>query len=161
MLAKLGYHVVAATGKTQSHEFLRQLGAKEIIGREALQDDDKRPMLKEHWAGILDTVGGNILANALKSVKYEGHVSCCGLVASPKLETTVFPFILRGINLLGVDSVEQTMEKRLHLWNLMANDWKANMLQTLMIECDLTTLNETYIDKILQGQVQGRVVVKL
>ncbi len=160
LLAKLGFSVIAATGKTQSHDFLRQLGAKEVIGRDALQDESKRPMLKGRWAGVLDTVGGNILATALKSTQYGGHISCCGLVASAEFSTSVFPFIIRGINLLGVDSVEYPMTGRSRLWELMADEWKIESLQQLMIECDLTTLNTTYIDKILQGQIQGRVVVK-
>ncbi|OQY54946.1 MAG: oxidoreductase [Candidatus Parabeggiatoa sp. nov. 2] len=160
LLAKLGFSVIAATGKTQSHDFLRQLGAKEVIGRDTLQDKSKRPMLKGRWAGVLDTVGGNILATALKSTQYGGHISCCGLVASAEFSTSVFPFILRGINLLGVDSVEYPMTSRSRLWQLIANEWKIESLQQLMIECDLTTLNTTYIDKILQGQIQGRVVVK-
>jgi putative YhdH/YhfP family quinone oxidoreductase len=161
LLNKLGYHVVAVTGKNQAHDFLKLLGAKTIMSREAVQEDSQKPLLKGRWAGVLDTVGGNILATALKSTKYGGSVSCCGLVASPDFCTTVYPFILRGINLLGIDAAECPMALRQKLWNLIATDWKTDCLSHLKIESDLLTLKDVYFDKILQGQVQGRVVVKL
>lgn len=160
LLAKLGYHVVASSGKSSAHEFLRSLGAAEIVSREELQDESDKPMVKGRWAGVLDTVGGAILANALKALKYGGKASCCGLVASPQLHTTVFPFILRGVDLLGVDSVACPMDVRLQLWGKMANDWRLDSLETLVTEVSLEALKDTYLDKILQGQVQGRVVVQ-
>lgn len=163
LLAKLGYRVVAGSGKPQAQELLRELGAKDFVGREELADDGKRPLLKERWAGVLDTVGGDILASALKAVRYGGCVSCCGLVASPQLSTSVFPFILRGVDLLGVDSVALPMAPRLELWQHLAGDWRLErgQLDALTTEVDLETLNSTWIDKILAGQVQGRVLVKL
>ncbi|EIJ41434.1 putative quinone oxidoreductase, YhdH/YhfP family [Beggiatoa alba B18LD] len=161
LLAKLGYHVVAGTGKASSHDFLKQLGATTIIPREELVEISNRPLSKGRWAGVLDTVGGDILTTALKSTKYMGYVSCCGLVASPDLNTNVYPFILRGVDLLGVDSVECPMSIRLPLWQRMASDWKIDLTQLMTDECDLATLNNQYIDKILQGQALGRVVVKL
>jgi putative YhdH/YhfP family quinone oxidoreductase len=162
LLANLGYHVVAATGKPQSHDFLRTLGAKEIIDRDTLRDDPHRPLLKSRWAGVLDTVGGDILAAAIKSTQYRGRVSCCGLVASPQLSLTVFPFILRGVHLLGIDSAQCPEEIRLKIWELLAGDWNiASLLPKLVIDSDLVKLNTVYIDQILQGQVQGRVVITL
>jgi putative YhdH/YhfP family quinone oxidoreductase len=162
LLANLGYHVVAATGKPQSHDFLRTLGAKEIIGRDTLRDDPNRPLLKSRWAGVLDTVGGDILAAAIKSTQYRGRVSCCGLVASPQLSLTVFPFILRGVHLLGIDSAQCPEETRLKIWELLAGDWNiAALLPKLVIDSDLVKLNTVYIDQILQGQIQGRVVITL
>lgn len=161
LLAKLGYQVVAGTGKPEAKDLLTKLGAQSFISREELVDDSKRPLLKGRWAGVLDTVGGDILTTALKATQYGGAVSCCGLVASPKLNMMVFPFILRGIDLLGVDSVELPMPPRLETWNLLAKDWKLDSLNDLMTECDLEALKDTWIDKILAGQVMGRVVVKL
>ncbi len=102
---------------------------------------------------MLDTVGGNILATALRSTQQRGQVSCCGMVDSWELNTNVFPFILRGINLLGVDSAESPMECRLIIWQLLSEDWKISQLDGLATECDLETLNTFYIDKILQGQL--------
>jgi acrylyl-CoA reductase (NADPH) len=161
LLAKLGYQVVAATGKPPSKEFLQQLGAKEVIDRQVLQDDPKRPLLKSRWAGVLDTVGGEILTHAIKSTQYRGLVACCGLVASPNLSLTVFPFILRGVQLLGIDSAQCPGESRTQIWERLAGEWKLDNLSQLVIDTDLETLNAVYIDKILQGQVQGRVVVTM
>jgi len=159
LLAKLGYQVVAVTGKPQATDFLNKLGAESVLTRTDVTDDSGKPLLGGKWAGVLDTVGGNILATALKSTQYGGAVSCCGLVASAELATTVYPFILRGISLLGIDAAETPLETRQHLWQLIANEWKLEILSTLMIESDLNTLKEVYIDKILQGQIQGRVVI--
>jgi putative YhdH/YhfP family quinone oxidoreductase len=162
ILAKLGYTVVAVTGKSDSHAFLKQLGAQTILSREEVQDHSSRPLLKARWAGVLDTVGGKTLATALRSTQQRGQVSCCGLVDSWELHTNVFPFILRGINLLGVDSAESPMERRLAMWQLLSTEWNViNQLEELAIECDLATLNAVYIDQILQGQVRGRVVIKI
>lgn len=161
LLAKLGYIVVAVSGKKSAHDWLIQLGASRILSRSEALDDSGKPLLRGAWAGVFDTVGGDILATALKTTKYGGVVSCCGLVASPQLNTSVFPFILRGISLLGVDSVDCPREVRETLWNKLAGEWRLDGLAQLMTECDLETLNTEYIDKIIQAQVRGRVVVKL
>lgn len=161
LLAKLGYHVVAGTGKPEAEAFLRKIGAKDIIGREQLQDTSKRALLKGRWAGVLDTVGGNILETAIRSCQYGGHVACCGLVAANELHLPIYPFILRGVSLLGIDSAARPMDMRLKLWDLMANDWKVDVLQDILIDTTLEELNEVYIDKILQGKVRGHVVVTL
>ncbi|ALG68643.1 YhdH/YhfP family quinone oxidoreductase [Beggiatoa leptomitoformis] len=161
LLAKLGYQVIAGTGKSSAHDFLKQLGATGFLSREELVDMSSRPLLKGRWAGVLDTVGGDILVTALKSTKYWGHVSCCGLVASPTLNASVYPFILRGVDLLGVDSVECPMDARLILWQRMASDWKIDLAPLMTTECSLAELNDVYIDKILQGQALGRIVVKI
>ncbi len=161
LLAKLGYQVVAGTGKPEAEAFLRKIGAKDIIGREQLQDTSKRALLKGRWAGVLDTVGGNILETAIRSCQYGGHVSCCGLVAANELNLPIYPFILRGVSLLGIDSAARPMDIRLKLWDLMANDWKVNVLQDILIDATLEELNAVYIDKILQGKIRGHVVVTL
>lgn len=160
LLAKLGYHVVASTGKASSHEFLHQLGVTDIISREESLAGKERALFRERWAGVLDNVGGDILVNALKATKFGGHVSCCGLVASHQLNMDIYPFILRGINLLGIASADCPMSIRLQIWELLAQQWSIPTLENLVIECDLTTLS-THIDAILQGRIQGRVLVKV
>jgi len=161
LLAKLGYKVIAGTGKPEAIEFLKKIGATGIASREELQDKSNRPLLKSRWAGVIDTVGGNILETAIKSCQYGGHVACCGLVTSNELHLSIFPFILRGVSLLGIDSAARPMDMRLKLWNLMANDWKVDVLQDILIDSTLEELNEIYFDKILQGKVRGHVVITI
>ena len=160
ILARLGYTVVAATGKTHEAQFLYDLGATEVVDRNAVDDADGRPLLKERWAGVVDTVGGNILATALKSTRHRGLVACCGLVASADLNTTVYPFILRGVSLHGIDSAECPMPERIHLWQKIAGPWKIHALHRLVTERTLETL-EPEIQRILQGGQKGRIVVNL
>ncbi|KPJ79109.1 MAG: quinone oxidoreductase [Deltaproteobacteria bacterium SG8_13] len=158
VLAKIGFRVVAVSGKTDRKSFLDQLGATEVISREEATDTSGRPMLKGRWAGVVDTVGGDILASALKSLQYGGVATCCGLVASPSLSTTVFPFILRGVSLLGIDSVECPMDLRQAVWQKLAGQWKPADLEGLSSQVDLEAL-DPLIDQILAGKVTGRVVV--
>ncbi|EIW15525.1 YhdH/YhfP family quinone oxidoreductase [Pelosinus fermentans] len=160
ILHKLGYSVIAATGKAQAKEMLLQIGAKDIILREELNDQSGRILLKGNWAGVIDTVGGNMLATALKSTNYGGSVTCCGNVASPELLTSVYPFILRGITLYGVDSVMCPMDLRLELWSLLATEWKPLQLEQNVEEVSLEGLDKK-IDLILQGKLQGRTIVNL
>lgn len=161
LLAKLGYSVVAATGKVESaHDFLTGLGASRLISREEATDEGKRPLLREQWAGVVDTVGGPMLETALKTLKRETAVAICGLVASVKLSTTVLPFILRGITLYGVDSVEIHLDHKQRIWHLIAGDWKLDGLDSLVNEVTLNEL-EPEILKIMQGGQIGRVLVNL
>ncbi len=159
ILAKLGFNVVAATGKTAEKDFLSQLGAKAIISREEANDTSGRPLQKGRWAGVVDTVGGNILATALKTAKYGGLVAACGNAMSADLNVNVFPFILRGVSLLGVDSVEIPMRARQMAWNKLAGEWGID-LQSIVKEVSLDELNPE-IDKILKGGLRGRVVIDL
>ncbi len=159
MLAKLGYEVVASTGKTDQSQFLKDIGAKEIISRED-SADLSRPLLKGRWAGVVDTVGGDILATAIHSTKQHGTVTCCGNVGGHQLNTNVYPFILRGVDLLGVDSQNYPMQGRVAIWKKMANEWKIDNLELLCNEISLDGLNEN-IDLILQGKQKGRVLVNL
>ena len=159
ILSKLGFNVVAATGKADETEFLTQLGAKTIISREEANDTSGRPLQKGRWAGVVDTVGGNILATALKTAKYGGLVAACGNAMSADLNVSVFPFILRGVSLLGVDSVEIPMRARQMAWNKLAGDWSVD-LSRIVTEVSLDGLSAE-IDKILKGGVRGRVVVDL
>src|SRR6476661_610638 len=127
ILAKLGFNVVAATGKSEEKEFLTHLGAKTIISREEANDTSGRPLQKGRWAGVVDTVGGNILATALKTAKYGGLVAACGNAMSADLAVSVYPFILRGVSVLGVDSVEVPTNTRLRTWQKLAHDWKLDL----------------------------------
>lgn len=160
ILAKLGYAVVAATGKTEEKDFLTRLGAKAIISREEANDTSGRPLQKGRWAGVVDTVGGNILATALKSTKDNGLVAACGNAMSGELVTSVYPFILRGISLLGVNSVEVPMRPRTMAWQKLANEWKVDLSGDLVAECSLEELSPK-IELILKGGIKGRVVVDL
>ncbi|MFN2358284.1 MAG: YhdH/YhfP family quinone oxidoreductase [Desulfotignum sp.] len=159
ILAKLGYAVTAVSGK-QETEFLRQLGASEIISRQAFVEDNKAPILKARWAGVIDTVGGNILATAIKSTHARGKVTCCGLVASPDLPITVFPFILRGVSLHGIDSQHYPKEPRQALWKKLAGDWKPDKLLDMATHISLDQLNPA-IEKMLKGRLKGRTIVDI
>lgn len=160
-LSRLGYSVVAATGKVETAgDFLRRLGAATVVSREEVTDEGKRPLLRERWEGVVDTVGGPMLESALKAIKRERAAAICGLVASPKLNTTVFPFILRGITLYGVDSVELTLEEKERVWTLLADQWNLPQLNELVTEITLDQL-EPEFEKILAGEQVGRVLVKL
>jgi len=160
VLSRAGYKAVAATGKGAEHEFLRSLGAAEVISREAVTENAERPLLSERWAGVVDCVGGGMLAAALKATRYGGAVTCCGLVGSPELAINVFPFILRGVTLLGIDSVECSRERRSMVWQRLAGDWKPDVLSALASECTLDDLQEK-IDLMLNGQLRGRTLVNL
>ena len=159
ILGKLSFNVVAATGKAREHDFLRSLGAKSIISREEANDTSGRPLQKPRWAGVVDTVGGNILATALKATKYGGLVAACGNAMSLELNINVFPFILRGVSLLGVDSVEIPMRARQMAWQRLAGEWSID-LSKIVTEVSLEELNPK-IDAILKGAVRGRVLVDL
>jgi putative YhdH/YhfP family quinone oxidoreductase len=162
LLARLGYTVVAATGKAGAQDWLRQLGATHVLSREDVDDASTRPLLRERWAGVIDTVGGNILATAIKSAQRNGCVTACGLTQSHELKTTVYPFILRGVALQGVDSVETPIPMRQHLWQNLAGDWRLGeaAFNAIRTESDLSSLNP-YIDDILHGRIRGRVLVKM
>lgn len=159
ILGKLGFNVVAATGKASEHDFLKGLGAKTIISREEANDTSGRPLQKPRWAGVVDTVGGNILATALKTAKYGGLVAACGNAMSPELNVNVFPFILRGVSLLGVDSVEIPMRARQMAWSKLAGEWRIDLAK-LVTEVSLEDLNPKF-DQILKGGIRGRVLVDL
>lgn len=161
MLAKLGYDVVASTGKASEHEYLKGLGAKDVVSREEVNPEKIRPLGKQRWAGAIDPVGGKTLAALLSNTKYGGSVAVSGLTGGPKVETTVFPFILRGVNLLGIDSVYCPMDIRKPLWERMATDLKPeSLLSDIGQEVDLNGLPNV-LSSILKGEVRGRTIVKL
>lgn len=160
ILAGIGYEVAAATGKAEASDFLRSLGASEVVSRESVRDESGRALLKGRWAGVVDTVGGEVLSTALKSTKYGASVTCCGMVASTELSTSIFPFILRGVNLLGIDAAQCPMEARTGIWKNLAGAWRPDSLERLGSSCTLDEL-EGKIEAMLAGRSMGRVVVSM
>jgi putative YhdH/YhfP family quinone oxidoreductase len=160
LLAKLGYSTVAITGKDTEYDFLKSLGTNEIISRADFQLQDKRPLLSAQYAGAIDTVGGPVLENILKMLKPLGAVTTCGSVSSTQLNTTVFPFILRGNALIGISAQNYPTDIRKSLWEKLANEWKPGNLLELYTETGVNDLNK-YIDLILAGKLKGRTLVKL
>ncbi len=160
MLSHLGYRVAALTGKPDRRDFLTNLGAREIIDRRELAVPSKRPLQAARWAGVIDTVGGPILGNALAQLRSGGGAAICGLVASPELSTTVYPFILRNIGLFGVASASAPMPLRRVLWTKLAGPWKPPALDELATEIVLSEVPPR-LDALLAGASTGRVVVRL
>jgi len=160
LLGKLGYEVAAVTGKEAQHDFLRSLGASSFLSREEAREGGDRPLLKERWGGVVDTVGGEILFNAVKSLRYGCSLAACGLVDSPSIPATVLPFILRNVNLLGVDSVELPRARKAEVWQKLAGPWRLDGLEELEEPLTLDTLSAA-IDRILAGDMVGRGVVDL
>lgn len=161
ILAKRGYSVVASTGKSNVETYLKELGAKRIIHRNEIIDTDQIPLRKKEWAGAIDPVGGKTLQYILSTLKYGGSVATSGFTGGQEVSTTVLPFILNGINWLGVDSVYCPMDTRLNVWNRLGADLKPTVLNTEMVnEISLNELPEI-LANILEGKVRGRTLVKL
>lgn len=154
-----GYEVIASSGKKEQHAFLKSLGAVEIIPREAVNDESGRPLLRQQWAGAIDTVGDNTLATCIKACGRNGSIAVCGLVQSPQLNTTVYPFILNGVNVLGIETAETPRNIRIELWRRLANEWKPNCLELVKDIISLDQLDQR-IETMLKGQSLGRTVVK-
>lgn len=159
LLAKLGFQVTAATGKAEQSNFLRRLGAAEVVARSALLEGMDKALLKPKWAGIVDTVGGDILFNALKALQHSGSAACCGLTAGANFSGSVLPFILRGVNLLGVDSVELPLAEKVSMWDKLATEWKLD-LEPLVKEISLTEVPAAIIAMLASQQV-GRTLVRI
>lgn len=160
LLSKLGYQVIAISGKEAEYPFLKKLGATEIIPRADFQEVDKRPMLSAQYAGAIDTVGGPILENILKSLQPLGAVTTCGSVSATQLNMTVFPFILRGISLIGISAQNYPGALREPLWIKLATDWKPTNSLELYTEIRLEDIPET-VALILQGKLKGRTIVNM
>jgi len=158
ILGKLGYKVVASSGRAELHDYLRGLGASEIIDRNVLSAPSKRPLDSERWAAGIDSVGGDTLAGLLRSVVIGGSVAACGLAGGPALNTTVFPFILRGVNLLGIDSVRVPNQRRREIWARLARDLPTNLLDSMIQVKPLTEVFQLG-EQILAGKTRGRVVI--
>ena len=162
ILSKAGYEVIAVTGKSTAKEYLGHLGAARIETREFVDDRSGKALIKPKWAGAIDTTGGNILHTLLKGCMLDGSVVSTGLVSSPKLDATVYPFILNGVNLLGVGTAETPMATRIILWKKLVNEWNIkDKLSVIAKEVSLEELNNTYIDAILESKIMGRIVVKI
>lgn len=159
ILAKLGYQVAAVTGRESTHDYLRALGASEILSREEMAAKP-RPLEKQRWAGAVDTVGGEMLARVLAEADYSAVVAACGLAGDFRLPTSVMPFILRNVRLQGVDSVMCPLARRTEAWNRLGQDLPMAQLEQVMQVVTLEQVPEQAA-KIMQGQVQGRVVVDL
>lgn len=161
MLAQLGYTVAASTGKASEHDFLRALGATEILSREDVSAESNRPLESERWAGAVDPVGGATTAYLIRTMKYGSSIALSGLTGGNAVATTVFPFILRGVNLLGIDSVMCPMAKRQRIWARMGKDLKPKgLLESIAVETDLDGA-PAICAQILSGKVKGRTLVRL
>ncbi|OGU70752.1 MAG: quinone oxidoreductase [Ignavibacteria bacterium RBG_16_34_14] len=160
LLSKIGYNVVASTRKKEKEEYLKLLGAKLIINSDELDDKSGKPLLNRKWQGSVDTVGGNVLSTVIRSLDFRCSVASCGNVLSPELNMTLYPFILRGVNLLGINSSETPMDLRKIIWQKLAGEWKLDVLEHITTECSLEELNEK-IDLILQGKITGRILINL
>lgn len=160
ILSKIGYQVVAISGKAERIDYLKEIGAKDVVLRNDFNEGARKPMMGEKYAGVVDTVGGEVLANALKYIKYDGVATCCGLTSSHELNTNVFPFILRGVRLIGIDSVECKLEKKQAAWEKVASKWKVDTLDSITNEISLDEIKKAY-DLLLAGRAVGRYVVKI
>ena len=160
LLSKLGFEVTGVTGKEREHPFLQQLGCTAILNRQQATGKTSTAMHRERWAGVVDTVGGDILASAIKATYYDGVVTCCGNAASGDLPLTVYPFILRGVSLVGIDSANCPMARRSRIWQQLAGPWRLGMLDTISSCIPLDQVSRA-IDDMLAGKIRGRIVVDL
>ncbi|MGO1043005.1 YhdH/YhfP family quinone oxidoreductase [Clostridioides difficile] len=161
ILIKLGYSVVVSTGKLEEQkETLLKLGVKDVIHRSEVDDNSGRPLLRPRWAGVIDTVGGNTLSTAIKTTNYCGAVTTCGNAGGIDFTSSVYPFILKGVTLYGIDSVECPMNLRLKIWDLLSNEWKLEDLDDMVTVVSLNELSKS-IDSIIEGKHVGRTVVDL
>lgn len=158
ILAKLGYQVAAVSGKTDRHDWLRQLGASSVLSRSDVRDESDRPFLSERWAAAVDSVGGLTLATLLRATKYRGVVAACGLVGGDKLSLSVYPFLLRGVTLAGIDSAKCPRPQRLEMWQKLVGPWRVEHLDRLAAEITLDEL-PARVRQILAGGVVGRTLV--
>ncbi|TMN89618.1 alcohol dehydrogenase [Pseudoalteromonas phenolica] len=159
ILAKLGYRVIASTGRLEESDYLTKLGASDVIDRNTLSEPG-RPLGKERWAAAIDSVGGHTLANVCAGIKYGGVVAACGLAQSMEFPATVAPFILRGVTLAGIDSVMRSLEDRIEAWSRLGDTIEPDMFDAVSTDIGLNEVVET-ASKLLEGKVRGRVVVTL
>jgi len=160
LLNRCGFTVTAVTGKEQAQPLLSKLGATAFLNRQQAAVGEGRMLLRERWAGVIDTVGGQILATAIKSTRYDGAVTCCGNVASGDLPINVYPFILRGVRLLGIDSARCPLARRAEIWRRLAGEWRISQLADMSRTVLLRDV-DGYIEQMLQGRLMGRIVINL
>ncbi len=158
ILNKVGFEVIAATGKEDQKNYLKQIGASEVIGRDEVYQSSDRPLLSRRWNVALETVGGEMLDAVIRQTALDGSVACCGNILGDDFKTSIYPFILRGVNLLGINSASCSMPVRQKIWNKLAGDWKPETLDTICRECLLEELNSE-IDRILEGGQVGKVLL--
>lgn len=159
LLAKLGYEVTAVSGKKDQYDWLRSLGASNVVGRDDVCDKSDNALLRSRWAGGVDTVGGATLSTIIRSLQHRGCVAACGLVGGHDLPLTVYPFILRGVTLDGIDSAMCPYDRRLAIWSKLANEWKLATLESLATEVTLDHVGDT-VQQMLAGQTHGRTLVR-
>lgn len=159
LLAHLNYKVEAVTGKRDKETFLQNLGAEKIIDRDEVYSKSQSPLLSARWTGAIDTVGGEMLDAVIRQTEHNGTVACCGNVLGHDLNTSIYPFILRGVSLMGIDSGICLMPMRKKIWHLLATDWKLKKLEELATEITLEDLNSE-IERILEGRQVGRILLK-
>lgn len=160
LLSELGFRVTALTSKERVQEYLLSLGAKTVLSPKVLLEDRHKFLLSERWAGVIDTVGGDILATAIKGLHFDGVATCCGNAASAELILTVYPFILRGVHLIGIYSANCPREKRLKVWQKLAAEWQLPMLKDMSRTISLSGVSRE-VDAMLAGKTIGRCVVDL
>ena len=159
LLSKLGFNVIAITGKENQTDLLLSLGAKEVINRSEFEGEMKSPLSKPRWAGGVDAVGSDILSNLITATHQRAAIACCGMVGGINLNTSIFPFILRGLSLLGVDSAETLIEVKKEIWHNFATDWKLEKINDQIKDIGLDEL-DLEIEKILKGEQVGRIRIK-
>jgi len=159
-LSAEGFRVTAVTGKSAEHDYLRSLGAQDIMSREQATDSTGRPLLPGRWQAVVDTVGGVLLSTAIRSSARSAVVAACGNAGGADLALSVYPFILRGVTLVGIDSPFVSQETRRAVWSMLAGDWRESLRRGIAIECPLSDLSE-WIGRILAGEVRGRVLVRI
>lgn len=160
ILKKAGYEVLASSGKREAVDYLRSIGAKEVLDRSAVNDESGRPLLRSEWAGAIDNVGGNTLVTLLKKCGRNGSVATIGLVDRAEFDMTIYPFILNGVNLLGIDSAETPMNIRTLVWEKLAQEWRPDHLEEMVTICSLEEI-PAQMDLILKGKTKGRVLAKM
>ena len=160
ILSSLGYTVTALTGKKETKDFLLKLGANEVIFRKDFNINSEKLLLKEKYSGVIDTVGGETLSNAIKSTKYGGVVTCCGNVSSHILSTSIYPFILRGVSLIGIDSVQCSTDIRKEIWNKLSKEWKNSSIENLVQEISMEELVISLKNFLFEDHT-GRKIVNL
>ena len=159
LLSKLGFDVIAITGKENQTDLLLSLGAKEVINRSEFEGEMKSPLSKPRWAGGVDAVGSDILSNLITATHQRAAIACCGMVGGINLNTSIFPFILRGLSLLGIDSAETLIEVKKEIWHNFATDWKLEKINDQIKDIVLDEL-DLEIEKILKGEQVGRIRIK-
>lgn len=160
ILSKLGFTITAITTKESKISYLKSIGATNVTLLDEFMQNSSKPLLTSNYDAVIDSVGGDVLAQALKQLKYDGVATCCGLTSSYLLNTNVFPFILRGVRLIGIDSVECKLEKKEAAWNKLAGKWSINCLNNIVHEITLDEIKDIY-SKLLNGKATGRYIVKI